>query len=98
MLLGEPTNYGRKKAFITGTTEGDLPMGLRVRMDKWFTLDGSFLPNVIPLEIVAEFADWRDSYMFKEAKLDRRDADLQRIHKAIRKEFELEYKKLNLQS
>jgi hypothetical protein len=124
-LLEKPTNQGRKKAFINGTTEGDLPTmdhelsiafsnvdsgyrretlriiraipaDLRARMDEWFINDGSFMRKVIPDQIVAEFADWVDSYMFKEAKIDKRKGILQRVHKQIRELYEAQLQTLDL--
>lgn len=76
-------------------TQG-IPADLRAKMNKWFIDDGSFLRRVIPQEIVAEFADWRDSYMFKEAGIDRRNGILQRIHRQIREVYESGLETLNL--
>ena len=125
-LLKDPTDSGRKRAFVIGTTEHDLatldhelsralshvdpdynhrtleiinaiPRDSRKKMNKWFILDGTFSRNIIPQEIVAEFADWRDSYMFKEAKIDRRSGVLQRIHRDIREVYEEGLATLDLQ-
>jgi hypothetical protein len=65
-------------------------------MNRWFINDGSYLRDVIPQEIVAEFADWRDSYMFKEAGIDKRNGSLQRIHRKIREVYEETLKTLDL--
>ena len=125
LLLSEPIDKGRKKAFVIGTTEHDLatldhelsralshvdaeynnrtleitqgiPNDLRIKMNRWFLNDGTFLSEVIPQEIVAEFADWRDSYMFKEAGIDRRNGVLQRIHRDIRRAYESGLETLDL--
>lgn len=125
LILLEPIDRGRKKAFVIGTKEHDLatldhelsralshvdtiynemtleitkgiPRDLRRKMSRWFLNDGSFLPKVIPQEIVAEFADWRDSYMFKEAGIDRRNGTLQRIHRQIREVYESGLETLDL--
>ena len=65
-----------------------IPADLRRKMDRWFINDGSFLRSIIPQEIVAEFADWYDSYMFKEAGIDKRNGTLRRIHREIRNVFD----------
>jgi len=124
-LLEKPTNRGRKRAFIIGSTNGDtdtmnhelsrafsyvdvdyrqsalkivrkIPVELRKIMREWFINDGSFLPSVIPHEIVAEFADWYDSYMFREQHIDRRNRTLQRVHREIKDLFETKLKTLDL--
>jgi hypothetical protein len=76
-----------------------IPADLRAQMDEWFINDGSFMRKDIPDQIVAEFADWVDSYMFKEAGengIDRRNRILQRVHTDIRALYEAELKTIDL--
>jgi hypothetical protein len=73
---------------------------VRQQMDNWFINDGSYLPEVIPREIVAEFADWYGSWMFKrtEANINRNRGigkeNLKLIHKQIRAVYEPEFRTL----
>ncbi len=74
-----------------------LPFPIRRKMNQWFIDDGSYLSTVIPREVVAEFADWKDSHMFKEQHIDRRNEVLQRVHREIRTIYEAGLQTLKLQ-
>ncbi len=74
-----------------------LPADLRGKMTSWYIRDGSFLRSIIPQEIVAEFADWDDSYVFPEMKVDKRNSALQRVRRKIKEVFEEKLETLRLQ-
>jgi len=93
----DPEYNNRTLNVINGTEDtSGIPRDLRRKMNRWFINDGTFLRSIIPQEIVAEFADWRESYMFKEAGIDRRNGVLQRIHRDIREIFEAGLETLDL--
>jgi len=86
----DPDGYGRETSKIIKA----IPADLMAKMREWYINDGSFLRRAIPNQIVAELVD-DDSYLFKEAKINRRRAVIQDAQGSVRKLFEAQMRTLD---